>query len=93
MQDEPLELPPGHVLDASDPDVLVSRCSDGSSAAAFSARGAGPYGGVRGHRRRSAQPSPFTRRIAGPRRRDLTDRERDLQSAFKMLLVVRRQPG
>ncbi len=57
MQDEPLELPPGYVLDASDPDVLVSRCSDGSSAAAFSARGAGPYGGVRGHRRRSAQPS------------------------------------
>ena len=38
MQDEPLELPPGHVLDASDPDVLVSRCSDGSSVAAFSTR-------------------------------------------------------
>ena len=36
MQDEPLELPPGYVLDASDPDVLVSRCSDGSSVAAFS---------------------------------------------------------
>jgi hypothetical protein len=29
MQDEPLELPPGYVLDASDPDVLVSRCSGG----------------------------------------------------------------
>jgi len=42
MQDRPLRLPPGYVLDASDPDVLVLRRPDGSSVAAFSARGADP---------------------------------------------------
>ena len=42
MQDKPLELPLGYVLDASNPDVLVLRRSDGSSVAAFSARGADP---------------------------------------------------
>jgi hypothetical protein len=42
MQDKPLELPPGYLLDASDPDVLILRRSDGSSVAAFSARGADP---------------------------------------------------
>lgn len=42
MQDKPLELPPGYVLDASDPDVLILRRPDGSSVATFSARGADP---------------------------------------------------
>ncbi len=42
MQDKPLDLPPGYVVDASDPDVLVLRRSDGSSVAPFSARGADP---------------------------------------------------
>ncbi len=42
MQDKPSVLPPGYVLDVSDPDVLVLRRSDGSSVAAFSAHGADP---------------------------------------------------
>jgi hypothetical protein len=42
MQDKPLRLLPGYVLDSSDPDVLLLRRSDGSSVAAFSARGADP---------------------------------------------------
>jgi hypothetical protein len=43
MQDKPLELPPGYVLDVvSDPNVLFLRRSDGSSVAAFSARSADP---------------------------------------------------
>ena len=43
MQDKPLELPPGYVLDVvSDPNVLVLRRLDGSSVAAFSARSADP---------------------------------------------------
>jgi hypothetical protein len=33
-------LPPGYVLDRSDPDVLVLRCPDGTEVARFSARGA-----------------------------------------------------
>ncbi len=37
-----MRLPPGYVLDMSDSDVLVLRRSDGSSVAAFSARGADP---------------------------------------------------
>lgn len=42
MQDKPLVLPSSYVLDASDPDVLVLRRSDGSSVAAFSTRGVDP---------------------------------------------------
>jgi hypothetical protein len=42
VKDKPLRLPPGYVLDFSDPDVLVLRRSDGSSVAAFSALGADP---------------------------------------------------
>ncbi len=42
MQDKRLVLPPGYVLDVCDPDVVVLRRSDGSSVAAFSARGANP---------------------------------------------------
>ncbi len=43
MQDVPLELPPGYVLDViSDPNVLILRRLDGSSVAAFSARSADP---------------------------------------------------
>ncbi len=42
MQDKRLRLPPGYVLDMSDPDVLVLRHSDGTSVAAFSARSADP---------------------------------------------------
>jgi hypothetical protein len=43
MQDKPLELPPGYVLDVvSDPNVLMLRRLDGSSVAVFSARGADP---------------------------------------------------
>jgi hypothetical protein len=37
--DEP-RLPPGYVLERSDPDVLVLRCSQGTAIARFSARGA-----------------------------------------------------
>jgi len=33
-------LPPGYVLDHSDPDVLVLRCPQGTVVARFSARGA-----------------------------------------------------
>jgi hypothetical protein len=33
-------LPPGYVLDRSDPDVLVLRCPQGTVVARFSARGA-----------------------------------------------------
>ena len=33
-------LPPGYVLDRSDPDVLVLRCPQGTVIARFSARGA-----------------------------------------------------
>ena len=33
-------LPPGYVLDRSDPDVLVLRCPRGRAIARFSARGA-----------------------------------------------------
>jgi len=33
-------LPPGYVLDRSDPDVLVLRCPQGAAVARFSARGA-----------------------------------------------------
>jgi hypothetical protein len=33
-------LPPGYVLDRSDPDVLVLRCPHGEAVARFSARGA-----------------------------------------------------
>jgi hypothetical protein len=33
-------LPPGYVLDRSDPDVLVLLCHDGEAVARFSARGA-----------------------------------------------------
>jgi len=33
-------LPPGYVLDRSDPDVLVLRCPQGTAIARFSARGA-----------------------------------------------------
>jgi hypothetical protein len=42
MRDKPSRLPPGYVLDISDPDVLILRRSDGSSVAAFSADGADP---------------------------------------------------
>jgi hypothetical protein len=42
MQDKPLELPPGYLLDASDPDVLILRRLNGSSVAAFVARSADP---------------------------------------------------
>lgn len=42
MQDKRLRLPPGYILDMSDTDVLVLRRSNGSSVAAFSARGADP---------------------------------------------------
>jgi hypothetical protein len=42
MWNKPLRLPPGYVLDISDPDVLILRRSDGSSVAAFSAAGADP---------------------------------------------------
>ena len=37
---EPQWLPPGYVLDESDPDILILRRDDGSFVAAFSARGA-----------------------------------------------------
>ena len=33
-------LPPGYVLDRSDPDVLILRCPHGTAVARFSARGA-----------------------------------------------------
>ena len=33
-------LPPGYVLDHSDPDVLVLRCPHGAAVARFSVRGA-----------------------------------------------------
>jgi hypothetical protein len=33
-------LPPGYVLDRSDPDVLLLLCPDGEAVARFSARGA-----------------------------------------------------
>ena len=33
-------LPPGYVLDRSDPDVLVLRCPQGAAIARFSAQGA-----------------------------------------------------
>ena len=33
-------LPPGYVLDRSDPDVLVLRCPHGEAVARFSTRGA-----------------------------------------------------
>ena len=33
-------LPPGYVLDRSDPDVLVLRCPRGTAVARFSSRGA-----------------------------------------------------
>ena len=33
-------LPPGYVLDRSDPDVLVLRCPHGEAVARFSAQGA-----------------------------------------------------
>jgi hypothetical protein len=42
MQDKPLELPPGYVFDASDPDLAFLRRPDGSLVAAFSARSADP---------------------------------------------------
>lgn len=43
MQDKPLELPPGYVLDiVSDPNLLILRRLDGSSVAAFSGRSADP---------------------------------------------------
>ena len=42
MQYKRMRLPPGYILDMSDSDVLVLRRSDGSSVAAFSARGADP---------------------------------------------------
>ena len=42
MTDEPLRLPPGYSLDESDPDVLVLRRPDGTTAAVFSALGATP---------------------------------------------------
>jgi hypothetical protein len=42
MQNKRLQLPPSYILDMSDSDVLVLRRSDGSSVAAFSARGADP---------------------------------------------------
>ena len=37
---EEVRLPPGYVLDRSDPDVLVLRCPHGDAVARFSARGA-----------------------------------------------------
>ncbi len=37
-------LPPGYALDASDPDVLLLLRADGTTAAAFSARGASTRG-------------------------------------------------
>jgi hypothetical protein len=42
MQDKPLGLPRGYILDASDTAALVLRRLDGSSVAAFSARGVDP---------------------------------------------------
>lgn len=38
--DKPQWLPPGYVLDESDPDILILRRDDGSFVAAFSSRGA-----------------------------------------------------
>ena len=42
MQDKPSGLPRGYILDASDTAALVLRRLDGSSVAAFSARGVDP---------------------------------------------------
>ena len=42
--DRPPWLPPGYVLDESDPDMLILRRDDGSFVVAFSARGANREG-------------------------------------------------
>jgi hypothetical protein len=42
MNDEPIRLPPGYSLDASDPDVVALRRPDGTTVAVFSALGATP---------------------------------------------------
>ena len=42
MSDEPLRLPPGYSLDESDPDIVVLRRPDSTTAAVFSALGATP---------------------------------------------------
>jgi hypothetical protein len=53
----PSDLPPGYALDASDPDLLLLLREDGTTAAAFSARGA-TVCGIMEAAERDVHPAP-----------------------------------